>query len=307
MPILKNRRVVAAKIETTAGTAIALAAADAFYARDAKIDDETPLEMREDDATLGKRTGVMGPKRGKATFTVELKGSGTAGTSPLWALILLPACGMHETAGSWAFTSATANYKTLTIGIYEDGKKRQIHGAMGSFSIEGESGKPVAIKFEFTGILDAESDVALLAPEADTVKPPAFQAATFSFGAAAVAPTAKFSLASGAKVELREDFTNAGGYIAALITGRDVAGKIDPEATLVATRDYFADFHNGVEQSLSVAIGTVAGNIITVAAPKAQAKQISEGDRNGLVVNEHEFSCNKSAAAGDDELTIAFS
>jgi hypothetical protein len=303
MPLLSSRRVLAAKIETAAGTAIATTTTDAFFAMDVKITPEIMYTERPDDATLGQRTGIVGAKKGKCTFKIELKGSGTAGTSPTWAEALLPACGLKETTGAWKPSSNTSDWKTVTIVVYEDGVKKSICGAMGTFKGEGDNGKPVYLNFEFEGVWVAPVDGALVVPEADTVKPQPFIGSTFTLGAA-IAPVAKFSFDLGNKIYVREDITNANGYLYAVITERAVSGKIDPEATLIATRNYFNEFISETEAALSLA--TSGTTPITIAAPKAQYKAMNEGDRTGIVTNEIEFVCNKSAAAGDDEFSITF-
>jgi hypothetical protein len=307
MPILSKRRVVAAKIETTAGTAISLAAADSFYTSEAKVDADIGFNVRTDDLTLGHRTGVVGAKKGKITFKLELKGSGTAATSPNWALILLPACGMVGTSGVWTPSSAISTLKTLTIAVYEDGLQKKLVGAMGSWSLEAEAGKPVSMSFEFEGIWTAPIDAAILTPpEVDTIKPPAFMAATLTVGGTGHAPVSKLSLMQGNKKMVREDVTAATGYTYAVITDRDYTGKIDPEAVTVATRDVWGDFVAGTEAAMVLSIGSASGNTIAIGAPKIQTKTINESDRNGLVTHELDFQLNKSTAAGEDEITITF-
>ena len=49
-------------------------------------------------------------------------------------------------------------------------------------------------------------------------------------------------------------------------------------------------------------------NIITINVPVAQLMEPpKDKDRNGVLVDDLVFQCNRSAAAGDDELSIAFS
>lgn len=303
MPLLGKKRVLAVKQETVVGTAIALTNTDALWAMDAKIDLEIEFNQRPNDATLGQRSGVIGGKKGKANFKLEVKGSGAAGTSAAWALALLPACGMKETSGTWAPSSTVSDQKTVTIGLYEDGVVKSICGAVGTVNFEGEAGKPMTASFEFEGIWVDPTDQALLTPEADTIKPPAFKGATLTYASVA-APVSKFSVQLGNKHQVREDITAATGYCYAVITEREVTGKLDPEATLTATHNVFADLVNATEQTLSCAVGSTAGNIVTFAGPKVQLKSVGEGNRNDLITNELDMQFNIST--GNDELTIAF-
>lgn len=51
---------------------------------------------------------------------------------------------------------------------------------------------------------------------------------------------------------------------------------------------------------------SAAAEAITIAAPKLQFSNVQTADRNKLDISDISFQCNKSADAGDDELTITF-
>lgn len=302
LPKLTKRRIVAAKVETTPGTAVALTNTDAFYASDIKYSLESMVTSRKDDATLGNRTMVVGAKKAKIEFSLEVRGSGTTGTSPHWALILLPALGLKESTGTWTPSSTSSDWKTLTVGVYEDGLLKEICGAMGSAKIEGEDGKPLKIMFTFEGVYVPPTDTAMLTPEADTVKPQPFIGTSFAYGTS-LAPVSKVSFEINNQVYVREDVSQTHGYLSAVITDREITGSLDPEATALATRNLWTEFSSQTEASFSFTIGS-GGNGCTITAPKVQIKSLTDGDRNGIVTHDLGFQMNKNS--GDDEISIAF-
>src|SRR4051812_44724598 len=112
MPLLKRKTILAAKQETTMGTAVSLAAADAaFNVMDAQITHDIPPGERWGQGSLSKLASVPGARQGKVTFYVELGGSGTSGTpTPAWATTLLPACGWTVTSNVFSPTSSTSGF-----------------------------------------------------------------------------------------------------------------------------------------------------------------------------------------------------
>jgi hypothetical protein len=305
MPLIKRRRVLAAKIETTAGTAESLTSSEAgFNVYDVEINADIPMYERKAEGSLSMLPAVPGARSGSIKFSIDAYGSGTGGTSPTWALTLLKGCGMTESSGTFSLTSTAASMKTLTLGVYEDGLFKSLAGAMGNFTVDGEDGKPLKVTFEYTGVWQAPTDVSLIAPTYATTVPPRFAGAAFTIGGTSPI-LSKFNLKSGNVVTLREDITKTAGYIAAVITDRKFEGNIDPEAKLVASSDVFGNWIAGTEAALSCAVGS-GGNAITIAAPAIQYMKITEGDRNGIQTHGLDFMCMQNGATPDTEVTIAF-
>jgi hypothetical protein len=121
MAILKRRRVLAAKIEVTSGTAETLTSAEGvFNAYDVMIQLDIDMESREGQGSFGTLAAVPGGYKGKATFKTDCGWDGSV-TEPTWADTFLPACGWVKAGGN-TFTPRSegpgANVKTLTIGCY---------------------------------------------------------------------------------------------------------------------------------------------------------------------------------------------
>src|SRR4051794_1854077 len=119
-PKLAVNSLVMAKIETTTGTPITLSGTDgALICRNAKLTPNETFVRRERIGGQGNTKGVPGPISGSFTGQFEAVGSGTAATSPAYALAFFPACNLLESTGVWSPTDGAV---TLTIGMAEDGK-----------------------------------------------------------------------------------------------------------------------------------------------------------------------------------------
>lgn len=310
MSLLRRRRVLAAKIESTSGTAETLANADAaFNAFDVEIQLNAEQLERDGQSAFSPLPSVPGPRAGTLTFKTELFGDGAAGV-PGWASTLFPACGYTVSTGTFSPTTEApgSNVKTLTMAVYEDGLKKTIRGAAGTWRLVGEAGKIVMIEWTFTGVWQAPVDAALLTPTYPTIKPLRFVSTAFTLGGSAIPCVNSISIDTGNTVILRPcpTPTDASGYETALITSRKPMLTIDPEAQLVADNDFYGDWLDSSEQAFSLEL-TDGTDTITIAAPKAQHRPPQESERSDLQVETLEFQLNRSAAAGDDELTIDFS
>ena len=310
MPLLRRKRVLAAKIESTSGTAESLANADAaFNAFDVEIQVNSEQLEREGQGSFSSLPSVPGPRGGTLSFKTNLFGDGAAGT-PGWASTLLPACGYVESTGTFSPTTEApgSNVKTLTMAVYEDGVKKTLRGAAGTFQITAEAGKLVMLEWTFTGVWVAPTDVAILTPTYPTISPLRFVSTAYTLGGSTPPCTNSLTIDAGNTVILRPCPTpsDSSGYETALITARKPMLTIDPESQLVATNDFYGDWLSMTEQACSLAL-TDGTDTITIAAPKAQHLPPQEAERSDIQVDTLEFQLNRSASAGDDELTIDFS
>jgi len=306
MPLLKRKRILACKTEVTVGTAETLAAADAaanYF--DVQIDNDIPHEARMGQGSFANLRGVPGSPMGTCKFKTQLIGGAAA---PLWMATLLPACGLVETALTWtpkSFAPGTGSVKTVTIGVYEDGLFKRLRGAMGNVKFTLPVGQICFAEFEFKGIWDAPSDVALLAPNYPDAEIPArFVASTFTVNGSALYKVSKLEFDVGNDVQMREDASDASGYASAIITNRQVKGSLDPESALVAALDFYGLQKAGTQFSISALVNDGAGGDFTIGCNKIQFSKIGEGDRNGIQTDAIEFVAARNTDAGDDELTI---
>ena len=309
MVLLKRKRILAAKIETTSGTAISLAAADAaFNAYNVAIQTDIEKTPREGQGSLGHLSSVSGGYKGKVTFSIDLGWDGTA-TEPLWADTFLPACGLVKNTNTFRPSSSvpSTSVKTLTIGVYEDGLFKSIKGASGNMKLNCEAGKMVTAEFEFSGIWVPPTDVALIAPTYPTVAPLRYARGVTTFNSVAL-NCQSVSLDLGNTVTYREssEASNDSGFISTVITNRRPIVTVNPEAKLVATRDDYGQFLASTEAALVFEIGGPSTSKIVFTAPKASMETIAEGDRNMLQTNDITFLCGQNGSTADQEIELVF-
>lgn len=307
MPLLRRKRVLAAKVETAIGTAEVLAGADgAFNVYNPLIQPTITMVNREGQGGFGYLPSVPGGYSGTATFRTYLEWDGTA-TEPSWADTFFPACGWVKSGQVYTPRSEApgANVKTLTIGCYVDGKFKSIAGAMGSFVVTLPTGQPGFIDWTFTGVMQTESDVALITPTYPTDKPMRFAGGLAEWNDVNLC-VSQAVINSGNNVVLRECPTTAAGFIAAIVTDRRPTITVDPEAATVATQDRWAAWLASTEYVLELDVDGPGNSVLSFDAPKASIINNQEGDRNNIVTDQIEFQCNKNGATHDQELSITF-
>ena len=307
MPLIEARTQIAAKKETVEGAAETLSASDAFLAANVKFTPNFAMGERKNvSSSLSPWASIPGVRSAKLEFDVELKGSGTAGTAPALGN-LLKACGLGETVDSGksvTYAPASSSISSLTLAAYQDGIIKKIWGARGNVSLKLENGAPGWLHFEFTGADFSVTDGTMLSGVTyESTKPVAFLSATFSIdGYSALIGVLEINMNN--EVNLRKDANSDSGYKSAVITGRKPTMTMDPEHVTVATYDFFGKLRSGNEGSLSLVLGSTAGNICTIKAPKVQYINISDDVRDGI--RSLGITCQLNRSSGDDEISIAF-
>lgn len=302
MSLLTSRRIIGAKIESTSGTAETLTNSESYVTFDPVIQADADFMPRE---TQGKHIpGVVGLRGGTCTFKVELVCDGAGGV-PAWADCFLPACGWVKSTQTFTprLEAPGSNVKTLTIAVYENGLRKMLRGAVGTFKLVQEAGMRIFFDFTFRGAFQAVADVTALTNTPSTQKPLRF--ANVTWGGYDPGCIQSLEIDAGNNIILRECPSNsdATGYATGLITGRRIVGKMNPEAKLVASDDVFGEWFSGVEENLVWDVEN-ATDKVTFTIPKAQRFNVQEGERNGLQINDIDFQCNQSS--GNDEFSILF-
>lgn len=304
-----KKTVLYSKVETTSGTdSTPTAAANAVMAMDVSI--EPKADMRERNAGNSDRSAfanIRGKTAVDIKFSVELKGSGTAGTAPRLAP-LLKACDRLETinAGtSCAYTPALTS-ETCTIWVNIDGILHKAAGCAGDCEIDLTSGEVSMLKFTMSGVYALPTDSVIEAPTFDTTIPQIVKGTTTTFGSYA-AIIEKLSLKFGNSVIERTSLNAAEGILAFMVGNRASSGVMTCEAVLRATSnaDFWSYFNTGATKALSMVLGATAGNIVTISAPCCKLEPPKYGDRDGLRTFEIGFQMARSS--GNDEISIVFS
>jgi len=307
MTLLKRKRVLAAKIEATPGTAEALTNAEAsFNVYNLIAQQEIELESREAQGGFGMLNSVVGGYKGRITFSCDFSWDGTA-NEPSWADTFMPACGWVKSGQ--VFTPRTedvgANVKTLTIAIYQDGMRKILAGAVGNFQMLGPTGRTGVCNFDFQGIWQSPTDEAILAPTYPTARGLRYASSTTTWASSALC-LENITLDSGNTIVMKECGSTVSGYDHGLITNRVVTVTGNPEARLVAGQDRYGQYLAMTEDTLTWSFDGPTNSVATFTAPKAQIVAITEADRNMIVTDEITWQCNRNGSNIDQEISLTF-
>lgn len=305
MVLLRKKRVFAAKVETTPGTAESLTGAEGVYnAYNVVIQPNIPVEERTGQGAFNRLAGVPGGLSGTATFRTDIHYDGT--NIPTWASVLLPACGWVNNSSTFEPNTEApgSNVKTVTIGCFADGKLFRIAGAMGTFQAVFPTGRMAYIDWTFTGKWVTASDTAIIAPTYPTTIPLRYATTTTTYNSVALC-VESVTFDAGNTVILRECAADVTGYATALVTDRYPKITANPESTLVATRDPHGYLTAGTEAAFSLSVPVSTGSL-TWTATDAQVLNTQDEDRGGVMVDALEFGCNRSGTTDDLELVIIF-
>lgn len=308
--MLKIREVILGKIQSAHGTpSTPVVGTDAILCSNINFNPGASARMLERNIvknTKGKLAQVYAGSLGELSFDVELKGSGAAGTAPEIGHCLV-ACGMTETivaSTSCTYTPATANPQYITFYFLQDGVKRVLEDAVGTFSVNLEAGAFGVVSFTFTGHLGTPSDTAFAAGTYDASVPVPVIGAGFSIGGYS-ASVSKLALDRGNQLVMPSDINEADGFGQIRVADWDITGSFDPLATLLATKDWVNEWRAGTAQVLTTgAIGATAGNIYTISCPAVSSRSVAYSERESE--RAYEISFGAAESSGDDGLSIAF-
>lgn len=153
-----RKKVLLAKIEGTYGTdSVPTGAANAILTRDLSIElfQGNTEEIDYDRQHMGNGKQIYTGPHSRLSFTVDLQGSGAAGTAPAWGA-LLKACGFAETVNAgvdvqYALKSDTP-FSSLSMYFYLDGELHKVLGARGTVTVELSKEALPKLNFTFTGL-----------------------------------------------------------------------------------------------------------------------------------------------------------
>lgn len=310
MPLLTRKRLILLETEATYGTDPTPTGVDAVLVRDLNI---TPLQSDVVSRDLvrpylGASEQLLANTRVECTFSVELAGSGTAGTAPRYGKALL-ACGMSETivaSTSVTYAPVSASFGSCTIYYNIDGVLHKVTGARGTFTINGAVGEVPTIDFTFTGIYNTPTDTALPSVTyGDQATPVVFKNGN----------TTGFELLSyaGCLQSVSFDVGNTlvyrelvGCTKQVLLTDRASTGSVTLEAVTMATKNYFtAALTDGTLGNLLFQHGQTAGNIIDFVSTRVDIGDVSYSDQDGIHMLNIPYTCVPSTS-GNDEFSLVY-
>lgn len=311
MALLTTRTLILAKKETTYGTdptpTVAANAVVAYEVEGPTLEHDM-LERRDMGPTLGREKELSGRQRATIKFSTHLKGGGSAGVAPKGVGDLFQACGMGETivgATSTTYAFISASIPGVTLYIYKDGLQHQMHGCIGNFEIVMEAGEIPVINWEFMGLYETPTDVALPTNATpDTTVPKVCKNLTVTFDSYA-AVIQKLMLKSNNTISERGDLNAATGIAGFQITDRNPEGSVTVETVLLATKNWYTKWEANTNQALSALLSVAAGNIVTITAAQCISRSKPYADADGILSDEITFQLAKSATTANDEISIA--
>lgn len=312
--MLFRNKTLLAKIESSYATDPTPTGSDAVLTSNLQIQPYTgPTVSRNNDrSNLGGQSEINVNPNAVVTFDVEVAGSGTAGTAPPWASLLL-ATGWEESDSSPTGTSKiynllSASWPSVTLYFYHDGQRHRIYGCRGNVSMQlARLANPV-FSFTFTGRYETPT-----AASPSGVDVSAYQAPV----AVTNTNTPTYTLGGSPLTDLRaESFSfNLNNQVTPRniinadevhITDRGVTGSTVFEAVLPSTKDWFTDAFesdSGVNlQTLQLIHGTTSGNIVQVDAPAVQLTLNGQNESEGIIV--YDCGLNFIPVSGNDEITL---
>lgn len=307
---------VLAKIETVYGTdAAPIGATDALLVSDLSI---TPLNAQNQDRNLlrgylGGSDQLVGNSYKDVSFSVEIAGSGAAGTAPAWGK-LLRMCGFAEaiTAGNRVeYSPISQSFESGTIYYYADGAVHKLLGCRGTVQWDLTEGARPVMKYKFMGL-----DGGLAAAATPSLTLTAFKqplvitdpntsdvtlGCTYSAGAlvgGTIYPSRGLSLDAGVSAQY---IPTLGGQ-SVDITNRVSTGSTTLDLTAAQEVTLMAGVQANSLQGLGLLHGTTAGNKVLFFAPSVQMINPKHTDFNGRILNSYDLRLLPSA--GNDELRV---
>ncbi len=310
MALLLRKRLILIETESVYGTDPTPDGADAVLVRDLNITPQQSDVVSRDliRPYLGASEQLLANTRVECTFSVELAGSGTAGTAPQYGKAL-QACGLSETVvadTSVTYAPVSSSFGSVTIHYNIDGVRHKVTGARGTFVINANVGEIPTIDFTFTGIYNAPDDSALPSVTyANQATPLVFKNGN----------TDTFELLSyaGCLQSVTFDVGNTlvyreliGCTKEVLMTDRSSNGTVVLEAVTMATKDYFtAALTDSTLGNLTFQHGTTAGNIVDFASTRIDIGDVSYSDQDGIAMLNIPYTAIPSTA-GNDEFSLVY-
>jgi hypothetical protein len=307
--------------ETTPGVdSVPTGAANAMLVSDVSIEPNIEtIDRALIRPFLGGSEQLSGNTSIQVRMTVELAGSGTAGTAPAWGPALR-ACGYAEvvTAGQRVeYTPVSLNHESCTIYAYIGGTLHIVLGARGTAVFQMGIGERPTIQFTFTGFDGGMTAAALPSTTLTAFRTPVAitdpNAGDINLGCTYAAG----ALSGGTVYKSRGlslDLGNDVQYIPTLggdsvdIVARAVTGEFSLDLSAANRVALYNQVRANTLSSLGFSFGTTAGHRLLLHSPSAQLTTPRNDDVNGGLFNGYQLRLVPSpAGSGNDELRLVVS
>lgn len=289
-------------------------AADALLISDAKfrIDrDVVPRNLIR--GYLGGSEHLVGTRRAEINFTVELAGSGTAGTVPQWGK-LLRMCGMAEVVTPGArveYTPVSAAFESGAARYFIDGVVYFSRGVRGSVKLKLNANDRPVLECSMMGFDTNAIEAVVNASAYPNWKRP-FVVSDANSGDIRIGGTylagnitgGQVLKSRGIEIDLGNKVSHAKllGGEAIDIVDRDTSGKMSVELSAADEVTWRTDINANTLASVGFSHGVGAGNLIRVFGPSVQRIDPQAEDYEGGLLTSTELRF--LPVNGNDELRI---
>lgn len=299
-------KTILAKMETAYGVdPTPTGALNAILASDVSF---TPMEAdwvtrNVERRHMGAQPGLGTSFRSMLTLSVELVGSGTAGTAPGWD-VLLRACAAARviTADtSVEYTPVTDGHESATLYFDVDGTLHKMLGTRGTAVLTVNAAGVPVLTFTLTSLFTMPAEQPKLTPNYSAFRAP--QAAnkantpTFTIGAVPFIMRS-FSLTMNNDVQGRFLV----GQEEILIVDKNEAVAVQVEAKALNVYNPYAMAQADTLQPIALVHGTVEGRIVSIDLPHAQQQTPGFTQEQNIV--EWPLTFSPQPQLGDDQWKI---
>jgi hypothetical protein len=285
-----ERKVVMAKIESPYGTdAAPVGATDAFQAVNFAWNGAAKAvtdELKYAAGWYGARDRFVVSLTRECTFELPWMGGGApAGTNfPAPLLAILRACGHAAVVSAGVnvtFTPVNSGEEGCTIRVTEDTFLRKMVGSRGSLKWVWGEGKVPRMQASMMGMYSTPSDEAIPAATLPTlVKPVGFTKSNTIVTLGALGLKCSSIEIDGGRTN---EYRNHAGVEEISPTDCLPTATLEFELPTAAVKNVFQELETTTTQLLSIAHGTVAGNICTSSAPRAQLVDLQDKAAHGQI------------------------
>lgn len=307
-----KKQAVAVKVEAVYGTdAVPTSVANAMMCDEIRI---TPLKILSKDRKLvmpffGSQGKLIAGQYAMIELDFEMQASGVLGTAPGYG-VCFKGCAMAETVSagvSVAYAPVDVAEQSVDVYWWMGGLLHKITGAKGDMSWKMPNGDKPIFTFAFTGLYVAPADVALPANATLT----AFKKPVMVNNANTVASlhgyAGIFHNMAG-KLGNIVNYRNKPGIEEVVYTDRVGSAQFEVDATLVATKDWFAPSLAGTLGAFTVTHGAAAGFKVKIDLANVQvgASQEPKYDNKDDIATIAFGAEVLPSAAGFDDTIVTF-
>lgn len=285
---LARQQRIGCQVETNPGSLATLIAADYnILAKNVKLTLITEENIRK--YVVGDAfpfLSVMGRRYAAISFSIDMQGSGEAGSDPVFFKLLRGASFALGTTSLYRYALLTlAGGASLTFGVQEvawaaatpTGKEYLVQGCMATKcqAVWDNAGELQRLNVEYIGGLNVVQDIAngaIITPVLtdDESVPPAVLSASLNYKDVLV-PSNMMSVDFGLKTELIMWPQSANGFARAVVGDFDPIANVAPLIETEAITGYYSSLVNtGTAGEFETVIGSGIGKEISIVAPNAQ-------------------------------------